>query len=933
MGLNDEVGLLFKFRADSSQAIAETGKLRGAIKDEIQGIGQDFAAGAGRVGQFAASLGGTGLAIGAAAGLLIGLGAGLTAVTSKAVELGSRFNDLSIESGLTVETLSGLNAQLVQSGTSAEALGNAVLIMHKNLGAAAEGNRQLKQTFAQLGITDVKAALSDTDGTLRTVIKSLGQMTQESERDRLGTQALGRAYKELRVFISDTGGDIEATLKKAREAGVIMAGEVAGNLDALGDAWDRTSNKALVMSANFVGIVAPEIVKGLDDINSALSTNLQFWEQTALGAAVWAARIRGQLRGAAEWWQGDTWSPQRLGEQMGHGADAAEIGAMTDYYLNKHRPRPPKVPGSDVVPRAGGGKRGGKRSDDGRLKDIQADEKELDADFKRESEALERDYRRRLDTLAQFTEQELSLLDTWIDEKRTIFDREEAEATRSTKKGEERERKLRDIQAKRTAAEDDYQRQRNAAEDKLEEERRQVAEATAEKRLKLAEAHAQSRISTIQRAVEAETKTESEGAAEIGKIQLDLHSKQMGRLQERLDQEREDSAEYQRIKGELGAAEIAHAVLVEEVAHRVAMAKKREVEAEREKLRQLRALRAQAIAERLEVERMEIEVGIAGDRFPTRSERIDNIRARASNDRTAEEQRHKAALEELKNLHDEAVKKATTLDDLFEIEASYHIRRENEARRHSAEMQEIKQQQKRDEDAESPFGGFRDLWESFKTNSKNAGDTIKDSVAEMSSSVVGSLQSMKGALEQGIKANILYGDSIGKAIKKAAAEELAGISARATIKGLEHAAYAIGNLAFGNFGAAAKHAAASAAFFGLAAATGAAASALASSAGMRGNGGSAGGDAVASTGAQAERDRTIREGRWGGAPDPNRPPTVRVVIEDKSRIEEGILRERVVRIIESDGDAERAVAYAWHRDYNRNGITRDNIRREMGEAV
>jgi hypothetical protein len=124
----------------------------------------------------------------------------------------------------------------------------------------------------------------------------------------------------------------------------------------------------------------------------------------------------------------------------------------------------------------------------------------------------------------------------------------------------------------------------------------------------------------------------------------------------------------------------------------------------------------------------------------------------------------------------------------------------------------------------------------------------------MSKTVVGSLKSMEGALKQGIVANLLYGDSIGLAFKKALAAQLAEVSAEATIQGLKHAAYALGSLAFGDFAGAAKHGAASAAFFGLAALTGKAASSLAKSAGMRGDAGTgaAAGSAVASTGTAAQ---------------------------------------------------------------------------------
>jgi hypothetical protein len=866
-----DVELTYRLKADSSQGVAEMGKFRGAVKSEVQDIAQDFAAGAGRVGAFTASLGPAGLALGAVAGVAVGVAAGIGVATVRAVELGSRFNDLSLQTGLNVETLSGLSGQLIESGTNAEALGNAVLFMHKNLGQAAEGNKELKATFAELGITDVDAALRDTDGTLRKVIKSLGELTDEGDRDRLGMEALGRGYKELRVFIADTGGDIEETLRKAREAGVIMSGEVAGNLDALGDAWDRTSNKALVMSANFIGIVAPEITKGLDDIGAALSANVSDWEQWALGAAVSAGRVRGAIRGMAEWWQGDTWSPWALGKQVELGADAGELGAMTDFVLNKINPPKPKDrrEGGGVPRRGGGGKKAG------RDKAAEAERKEIEGELRDEAELhrthteeLKRAYSRRIYDLAEYVQQTLEGLETHYQIQKQNFDLEEALIKRTVKGKAEQDEKLADLQRKRNASLREFERARQAVEDEQADKQRAAAEAMADARLKIDEAVARRRIAAVEAVADLGIKKESDAAAEIGNIQLDLFDKQTARLRARLVQEEEGSAAYKRIQGEIGAAEVERAALSEAVAHRVKMAKRAEVEAERQRLEQLRKLRAQAASEGIEVERLEIEVGTGSNKRPTREDRVATIRALANNERKAEEERHKQAEDAIEKLYADNQRRAKTEAERVEALKAYHAQIENEGRRHRAEMQRIDQGEKDATGEEDPLKALKDLWGDFKDQSEHAGDSIGNSVAAMSQTVVGSLYAMEGALKSGIAANILYGDSIGLAFKKALASQLAEISAEATVQGMKHSAYALGSLAFGDFGSAAKHGIAAAAFFGLAAITGKAGSSLAKSAGMRGGGASAG-KAVASTGGDEQRDtskqdRFTRDSRFSG---------------------------------------------------------------------
>ncbi len=334
-------------------------QLTGAIGREFDALGSKLTGSAGMFGRVAAGLGPFGIALGVVGGITVSLGAGLAALTVKGDELGSRLHDLSLQTGLNVETLSGLQSQLKQSGTDVDALGNSVLFLHKNLGKAAEGNKELKATFKELGIKDVDAALRDTDGTFRTVIKSLGKLTDEGNRDRLGTEALGRGYKDLRVFIADTGGDIDAVMKLARESGLVMGEEVAGNLDDLGDAWDRLDHKTQVMGANFAGVVAPELTKALNDISAFLSANLVDWNEWAAGAANEIAFVRGAAEGVAKFWNSGSHSIVDLGKQMGEGGVSAMIGAQTDYFYNQAHPKQPKPPSGGIGLTHGGGSGGG----------------------------------------------------------------------------------------------------------------------------------------------------------------------------------------------------------------------------------------------------------------------------------------------------------------------------------------------------------------------------------------------------------------------------------------------------------------------------------------------------------------------------------------------------------------------------------------------
>lgn len=171
----------------------------------------------------------------------------------------------------------------------------------------------------------------------------------------------GKAWKELSVFVEDTGGDIDEVLRKARAAGEMMSTEVVNNLDDLGDAWDRLMHHAAVAGGNIAGVVAPEITKALEEMDSALGTSLVNWEIWALGIAVGVARVRGVIEGFVKCAHRPLreMSPQNMGKDIEEGADAAEVDAVMTFLTNKlNPPKPKQKPHPDVL--GGGGKSHGK---------------------------------------------------------------------------------------------------------------------------------------------------------------------------------------------------------------------------------------------------------------------------------------------------------------------------------------------------------------------------------------------------------------------------------------------------------------------------------------------------------------------------------------------------------------------------------------------
>jgi hypothetical protein len=211
------------------------------------------------------------------------------------IEAGSRFHDLSVESGLSVETLSGLQSQARQSGTDLETLSKGVFFLQKNLQSASEGNKELRRTFAELGITDVDAALKDTEGTFRKVLKALAEITNEGKRNATGAEVMGRGYESLRNFVADLNGEVDETIDTSRALGLVMSNEAAAAADQLGDQLQLLKDRAEALRLKFGAELLPVMEDFLDTIEARLNRNAKDFEQWADRVGVAADMVKGVM--------------------------------------------------------------------------------------------------------------------------------------------------------------------------------------------------------------------------------------------------------------------------------------------------------------------------------------------------------------------------------------------------------------------------------------------------------------------------------------------------------------------------------------------------------------------------------------------------------------------------------------------------------------
>lgn len=202
------------------------------------------------------------------------LGETFAKVVTSVAEYGSTIDDASMRTGLSTDAIQEYKYIAEQVGTTLEAVTGAVGMMTRGLDTN-------KAKFAELGVQ-----LNNADGSFRTTtdifndtISKLSSMTDETERDKMAFQLLGRSAQTLIPILKQGAGGIEGLKKEAYDLGIILDEKAIKNADALGDSLLALKSSARGLGQSLITDITPalnNLVRGLTDfITKVLNTKKQ----------------------------------------------------------------------------------------------------------------------------------------------------------------------------------------------------------------------------------------------------------------------------------------------------------------------------------------------------------------------------------------------------------------------------------------------------------------------------------------------------------------------------------------------------------------------------------------------------------------------------------------------------------------------------------
>ena len=277
-GLGDNVGIMLRIKADSSDARADIAK----FKKELSGIEKDakgalsplesLAANAGLSAESFSQLKTGALAsvaaITAVAGAATAAAIGIFNLAKETSEYGSALFDVQAKTGLSAETLSTLRVNAESAGSSFEEVSKSVTKFSIMLGEAESGNAKANATLMAYGVTS-----RDTNVALDQAISTIARLSSVEERSAAAKALFKDRAAAIIPVIEQMNGSLSGAIDEARRLGVTLTQEDIVAADKFGDTLTVLGVQASAIGRKFALEMMPDITSAMESISKFLAEN------------------------------------------------------------------------------------------------------------------------------------------------------------------------------------------------------------------------------------------------------------------------------------------------------------------------------------------------------------------------------------------------------------------------------------------------------------------------------------------------------------------------------------------------------------------------------------------------------------------------------------------------------------------------------------
>ena len=242
-------------------------KLR-AVSEQFKELGTNLT----NAGQAMAPLSAAGAAVAASLGTL----------AVKSGQAADDLNTLSTVTGISVQQLQMYKAASDLVDVSVDTVAKAQQKLTKSMSSAADGTGSQAEAFQKLGVsvTNADGSLKSSDQVFNEVIKALGGVSNETERNALAMTLMGKSAMELNPLIEDGGKTYEQLAKTMAENNLQFADqETIDGANRFNDALDTLKATGLATLQTLGTQLASYLAPAMETISGALEKVLGWLSQ------------------------------------------------------------------------------------------------------------------------------------------------------------------------------------------------------------------------------------------------------------------------------------------------------------------------------------------------------------------------------------------------------------------------------------------------------------------------------------------------------------------------------------------------------------------------------------------------------------------------------------------------------------------------------
>ena len=201
----------------------------------------------------------------------------LTDSVTAAASYADNILTMSTQTGISTQTLHEYGAVAELVDVSVDTMTGSMAKNIKSMTSAASGTGTAAEAYKKLGVsvTDSSGNLKDSEQVYWDTIDALGKIPNETERDSIAMQILGKSAQDLNPLIAQGSAGVEELTSKYARFGTVLSEEALNSLGALDDSmqiWKITTEATGNLLGTLLAPAMTDIITNANDMSGELNS-------------------------------------------------------------------------------------------------------------------------------------------------------------------------------------------------------------------------------------------------------------------------------------------------------------------------------------------------------------------------------------------------------------------------------------------------------------------------------------------------------------------------------------------------------------------------------------------------------------------------------------------------------------------------------------